>query len=159
MAVNVTATVTCEQEAESKKSVDRIVEEFRRYKVRSEIARKQKDSEQRHSSSSSPAPSCSGAGAGSTSGSVSVEQAMSEGTLGYFSSSSSSSSGDAGAGSGLSPEAVQARINKETNRWKVAYESVVKENEQLRHRGMDGGGGWQGSLTITLSHHTITSEI
>lgn len=36
---------------------------------------------------------------------------------------------------GLSPEEVQARVDKETNRWKLAYESVVKENEQLRHRG------------------------
>ena len=109
--------------------MDRIVEEFRRYKVRSEIARKQKDSEQKHSSNSSPAPP-SGAAAGTGSGSVSVEQAMSEGTLGYFSSSSSTR--DSG---GLSAEGVQARIDKETNRWKVAYESVVKENEQLRHRG------------------------
>ena len=93
--------------------------------MRSEIARKQKDSEQKHTSSSSPAPP------------VSIEQAMSEGTLGYFSSVSSSPGGgdDRVEGSGKVPLEVQALINKETNRWKLAYESVMKENEQLRHRG------------------------
>lgn len=113
------------KETESKKSVDRIVEEFRRYKVRSEIARKQKDSEQKHASSSSPAPP------------TSIEQAMSEGTLGYLSSVSSTVGGDdRGEGSGGKvPSEVQTLINKETNRWKLAYESVMKENEQLRHRG------------------------
>jgi hypothetical protein len=120
--------------------VERIVEEFRRYKVRSEIARKQRDSEQKHSSSTSPAPPPP------SSSSVSIEQAMSQGALGYLSSSSSlQGQGQGGEGDDLSGNGngnggdmsagMRARINKETNRWKLAYESVVKENEQLRHRG------------------------
>lgn len=103
------------------------MEEFRRYKVRSEIARKQKDSEQKHASCSSPAPT------------PSVEQAMSQGTLGYFSSmtpppTTGEDSSD-GVSSSFMTSEVKALINKESNRWKLAYESVMKENEQLRHRG------------------------
>ena len=111
--------------AESKKTVDRVVEEFRRYKVRAEIARKQKDSEQKHTSNSSPAPPLSF---------MSVENMMNEGTRGYFTSSPGDVTSNDGTAGHISAE-IQSRIDKETKRWKLAYESVVKENEQLRNRG------------------------
>lgn len=77
-------------ETESKKKVDRIVEEFRRYKVKSEISRKQVESKQ--------------------------QQSLETNRISFSDNS---------------------MINNQEEKWKIAYEKVVRENELLRSRNND----------------------
>jgi len=101
--------------------VDQIVEEFRRFKLRTDIARKQRDAETRQALMLTTSPA---------------------GTGGANSSSSSSYGGINGKGSRTSAgteageESAGAQPDSET-RWRTAYEQVVRENEQLRNRGGD----------------------
>ena len=93
---------------ECKKKVDRIVEEFRRFKVKFEIARKQKDVESKHNFSR-----------GATPMSPSLERTLNDLT------------------SGTDDLDEIQRLQALSAKWKSAYEKVVKENELLRNRGSE----------------------
>ena len=109
-------------ENESKKREERIVEEFRRYKVRAEIARKQKDAETRQatlrSTSLTTSPNTS-----SPSLSASLEKALTDGALGEQNLDEL--------------QRMKKQIADQDTKWRQAYEKVVKENELLRTRGSE----------------------
>jgi len=103
-----TAAESNKIETEAQAKVDVIVEEFRRFKLRTDIARKQKDAEARQAllrSTSAPG-------------------------TGTPSSSSSSGNGNSKGDAGGDEES-------NSDKWRSAYEKVVRENEQLRNRGGD----------------------
>jgi len=110
-------------ENESKKREQRIVEEFRRYKVRAEIARKQKDAETRQatmrSTSITNSPNTS-----SPSLSASLEKALTDGALG----------GDQNMDE---LQRMKRQLTDQEAKWRQVYEKVVKENELLRTRGSE----------------------
>ena len=105
-------------ETEAAKKVELIVEEFRRYKVRTEIARKQRDAEMRHNAAgvASPSPSSS----------LSDRTGLGVGIGG--SAASSSSSRD-------EVHQIRTQMNEQDTKWRAAYEKIAKENETLRNRG------------------------
>ena len=126
--------------SEAQAKVDQIVEEFRRFKLRTDIARKQRDAETRQAlmlTASPTAPGSLGAGTAIANGSSSSSS---------NSSSSSRSSSSYGAingkgsrtstGTEAGEESSGAQPDSET-RWRSAYKQVVRENEQLRNRGGD----------------------
>jgi hypothetical protein len=113
-------------ESESRKRVERVVEEFRRYKVRTEIARKNKDAETKlaaaqRTQSGTPASASSSSGNGGTLTSQ-LEKSLTDGTL-----------GDATNIDEL--HRLKAQLTEQESKWRQAYEKVVKENELLRTRG------------------------
>lgn len=130
------------QTDEAKKKVDRIVEEFRRYKVRTEIARKQKDAEtKQHQSSIS-------AGIGgitnsqnniySPSLSASLEKAMSVGMDAAVSRDSGVHSSGSQCGGGATQSEAQLlrkALADQEKKSKEAYDLLSKENEMLRNKG------------------------
>jgi hypothetical protein len=102
-----TATESNKIETDAQAKVDVIVEEFRRFKLRTDIARKQKDAEARQALLRSTV-------------------APGTGTPSSSSSGNGSSKGDAGGDD-----------EGNSDKWRSAYEKVVRENEQLRNRGGD----------------------
>jgi hypothetical protein len=108
-------------EEESKRRSERIVEEFRRYKVRSEIALKQKDAEIKQATLRSMSNSASlmidgssGSGAGGNKSVSSIDTSFDNDVL-----------------------KLQNQLHENDAKWKLAYEKVVRENEQLKTRGND----------------------
>lgn len=101
-------------ETECKKRVDRIVEEFRRFKVRSEIARKQKDAESRRSNGSRAL----------------VSQSSDE----YYDNSDSV---PASTASRDDIQKLQQQMVDNENKWKTSYEQLARENEVLRNKDTD----------------------
>ena len=99
-------------ESECKKKVDRIVEEFRRFKVKFEIARKQKDVENKHNALSRGTPMTPTATDRSTADMNGHHDHDSEDIA-----------------------KLQNTLAEQDAKWKTAYEKVVKENELLRNRG------------------------
>lgn len=99
-----TPSESAQLEAEAKIQIDRVVEEFRRFKVKSEIARKQSTEETRHRVASPIKAAESG-----------VESEVDK----YRDESSR----------------LQAQLATVENKWKLAYEKVIRENETLRHSG------------------------
>eukprot|EP00981_Chlorochromonas_danica_P001136 scaffold249_cov109-Ochromonas_danica.AAC.4 len=122
---------------ESKRRVEKVVEEFRRYKVRTEMALKQKETEHRpsnimaalhhHQTTMTPPPSSS-----STPGGISqaLEKALSLGASG----------GDLKGGNVNRPDEVkrlQQSLQETETRWRQAYETLSKETEMLRTKGAE----------------------
>lgn len=105
-------------ELESKKRVDRIVEEFRRFKVQAEIARKQKDAEIRNQSNLR----------GNTA-TTSATLPISALTLEKPDNSNS----------GLLDELnrMKLQLKEQEIKWRNAYDKVVKDNELIISRGSD----------------------
>jgi hypothetical protein len=104
-------------ELESKKKVDRLVEEFRRFKVQTEIARKQKDAEMRNQSNLR----------GNTN------------TLPISSLTLSLDKPNNNGSSGLLDELnrMKLQLKEQEIKWRNAYEKVVKDNELIISRGSD----------------------
>jgi len=130
-------------ETEAQRKVERIVEEFRRYKVRAEIARKQKAAEHKLAHST---PSKMTVGGGTErSAADSLGTAMSEGTEGYMGGVSAGGAGGARGGSASSTEAMDEhkrevsrlrnQMSEQDERWRAEYEKVVRENELLKSGG------------------------
>ena len=104
-------------ENESARKVERVVEEFRRFKVKAEIALKQKDAELKHSSASTLSP-------------VSSKDRLEGGKNG------GGGGGDADVSTYISElKRVKAALSEQEGKWKAAYEKVVRENELLKARG------------------------
>jgi hypothetical protein len=102
-AVSLTPEESTRIVADADSKVERIVEEFRRFKVRTEIARKQKDAEFKHSQ---------------------------QGYLGITARESLGSvRGGESSGTTLS---LEDKRRTEEDKWKAAYEKVTRENEVLR---------------------------
>lgn len=106
-------------ESECKKKVDRIVEEFRRFKVKFEIARKQKDVENKHNNLNR------GVVTTPMTPSMDRDRSISD-TNGHCDGVQSTSE---------EISRLQNLLNEQDTKWKTAYEKVVKENELLRNRG------------------------
>eukprot|EP01041_Mallomonas_annulata_P001423 gene1423-2730_t len=102
-------------ELECKKRVDRIVEEFRRYKVRSEIARKQKDAEPKQSSMRT----LSSLSSGISDDSVFMNDSRDP--------SSSLTTRD-------EVQKLQQQLVDNENKWKTSYEQLARENELMRNQ-------------------------
>jgi hypothetical protein len=114
-----------------------------RYKVRSEIARQQKDKESEFLQSAnrgSGFPSGSPASS-SLSSASSIEKVMSESAAGYSSRSASAS-------------AQTSALEEEVAKWRSAYERAVRENEQMRSsRGammLSAGAGAGGAVDMRV---------
>jgi len=121
------------QQLESRRSVERIVEEFRRFKVRTEIQRKQKDAEARQAVINTTSGSAAAAAAA-----VAIDR-----TAGSSSSGSGgfqySSNGEL-LGPAASVQVDELTRLKDTNKeqeaqWRASYERVQRENEVLRGKG------------------------
>lgn len=97
------------QEAECRKKLEALAEEFRRYKVQSSIAQKQKDAQLK-----SAAPI--------------LPSLAAVGRLGATHSDGASSAGGS---------ASTSSMEREIERWRSAYEQAIAENEHLRSRGED----------------------
>ena len=132
---SLTPTESRKIETESQAKVDQIVEEFRRYKLRSDIARKQKDAEARQAllRTSSPTGLIPGSSASKTgnAGSASSSSGVSGGNNKVARTPSGPDDADE-----TSPGGSFSQYDTEA-KWRVAYETVVRENEQLRNRGGD----------------------
>ncbi len=120
-------------EEEAEKTVSKVVNEFRSFKVKSEIARKQKDAEvsQIILKSSSLAAGTSLAGNNSSSTLANgIENALLKSTQSFR---------DTGYGQSTMEELqmLKSQLQSCEENWKVSYEKVVKENEMLRNRGGD----------------------
>ncbi len=119
--------------------VDRIVEDFRRFKVKCEINRKHKDAEHAHILLHSAALS-----AGSPSG---ASSATLEGSLDKAILAARLAAVEDGSGSTGSPSSQQSTLNElqmlkkklqeNEEMWKSAYEKLAKETEVLRARDGD----------------------
>lgn len=94
-------------EAETKFKIDRVVEEFRRYKVKSEIARKQSSDDTRSRPSSSATHARSD------------DAETDEESHRYRQENAR----------------LQSELGSLESKWKLAYEKVIRENESLRHSG------------------------
>ena len=103
-------------EEESKRRVERIVEEFRRYKVRAEIAIKQKDAEIKQAT---------------------LRSVSSTTSVGNDNSSKFSSISNIDNSFDSDILKLQNQLSESEAKWKTAYEKVVRENEQLKTRGND----------------------
>ena len=120
-------------ETEASARVDKVVEEFRRYKVKTDIWKKQKDAETRQLliHSTSMAANTSRAGATST------------GTLGNSIDKALVNTVHALRDTGLGQttveelQALKAKLLENETQWKIAYEKLSKDNELLRARGGD----------------------
>lgn len=106
-------------EEQSRSRVERIVEEFRRYKVRTEIARKQRDAENKQAllnGSTAPASTSVGGLSGTlekalTNGSVNNDLALDE------------------------SKRLKQLLEDQEAKWRSAYEKIARENETLRNKG------------------------
>lgn len=119
-------------EIESKKRVDRIVEEFRRYKVRSEIARKQRDIDEKQNSHRNNV--MGGSSTTTTSGKYLISTDKNESSIGDTTTTSSA------LGFDTSREEIlkyQLQLSELDAKWKSVYEQLARENEQLRSRDDD----------------------
>lgn len=120
---------------ESKTKVDRISEEFRRYKVKMEIALKQREAESRPTSLTSTAIATSNSHTStnySTGGlSSTLEKALTQG------SSGSSSSGPLSPNNSSEAAKLQQMLSDREKQWRIAYETIAKELELLKQRGAD----------------------
>ena len=113
---------------ESSRRIERIVEEFRRYKVRTEIARKQKDAETRQSIING----------------TSISPILSPSSFKENNQDNTGSSMSNGVNGAISTDIVF--LNEEIQRmktasseqeslWRLSYDKVLKENEVLRTKG------------------------
>jgi len=122
-------------EAETSQRIEKVVEEFRRYKVKNEIWRKQKDAETRQLllHGTQMAASTSAAGSSSaTSLSSSLDKAL-------LHTAHAFRDGGQGPGQTTLQELgfLKAKLAENEEAWKTAYERLSKENELLRARGGD----------------------
>ena len=112
-------------ESESRKRVERVVEEFRRYKVRTEIARKNKDAETKLATAQrtqqAGVTTSSSSSTGNTLPSL-MEKSLTDGTMGDGTNTDEL-------------HRLKAQLTEQESKWRQAYEKVVKENELLRTRG------------------------
>lgn len=139
---------------ESKKRVDRIVEEFRRFKVRTEIAKKQKDAETRQAvvngttslSAASP-PGSSGAALNGLSGPL--ERALTMGSM------------DQGSVSGTDEVSrLRATLAEQETKWRQSYESIARENDILRSKGGESllATQWRGRYEACMKEKEDLAE-
>lgn len=101
--------------ADCEAKVERVVEEFRRYKLRSEIARKQKDEESRQAM---------------------MRSAISPG-LGISSSIMGRTNKTLASDHESSKDRDPSMCQDAEGKWRIAYEKAVRENESLRNRTGD----------------------
>jgi len=115
---------------ESNRRIERIVEEFRRYKVRTEIARKQKDAETRQSiingASISP-PILSSPSTAKESNQDSSTSNMNNGAHGALSTDISFLNEEI--------QRMKTAYSEQESLWRLSYDKVLKENEVLRTKG------------------------
>jgi hypothetical protein len=110
-------------EEESKQKIDRIVEEFRRFKVRTEIARKQKEAENKQSIlnvSTNPANPHSAAQHSE------FQSLQRKNTSTTFATTSPQDD---------EVQRLVAQLNEKETKWRHTYEKIAKENEQLKNKG------------------------
>ena len=115
-------------ESEARKRVERVVEEFRRYKVKAEIARKNRDAENKVTAQRAQA----GAG-GQTPPSMSASAHASGLPSLLDKSQADGTMGDGSVTDEL--QRLKGQLTEQEAKWRAAYEKVVKENELLRTRG------------------------
>ena len=120
-------------EADAQAKVDQIVEEFRRYKLRSDIARKQKDAEARQALLRTSSPAGGIVGIGGIGGGGGSSGRSTRSTPATTDSGDDAAAAVAAAGAGEEP----ALLYDTEAKWRSAYEKAVRENEQLRNRGGD----------------------
>ena len=112
--------------------MERITEEFRRFKVKSEIIRKQKEAETQQmimKNTHLAASMSSAEGSSSMNIRNNLERAILNGA-----------GADGGGGGGEVMEElllIREQLNDKEKSWKDSYEKVVKENEVMRNRGDD----------------------
>lgn len=142
---------------ESKKRIERIVEEFRRFKVRTEIAKKQKDAETRQAvlngatSTSSNSPT----GVGYTSGSGltgPLERALTQGAQDH--------SNGASAGATDEVSRLRATLAEQEAKWRQSYETIARENEVLRSKGGESllATQWRGRYEACMKEKEELAE-
>mmetsp|Transcript_22680 Transcript_22680/g.37843 ORF Transcript_22680/g.37843 Transcript_22680/m.37843 type:complete len:439 (-) Transcript_22680:412-1728(-) len=144
---------------ESKRRVERIVEEFRRYKVRTEIVRKQKDAETRQAVLNTTASSSAAAAAAAAVAAAKNAASANMMVPGASSSTSSITSSPAAAaaavttfqytsggdlvgpaessGSTIMDDLARCKqqMKEQEQQWKLSYEKILNENEILRSKG------------------------
>lgn len=147
---------------ESKKRIERIVEEFRRFKVRTEIAKKQKDAETRQavmngatsSSSVTSAPSPSSNYSNTSGLTGPLERALTLGTLDHTN----------GNGSGVAPtdelSRLRASLAEQEAKWRQSFEAIARENEILRSKGGESllATQWRGRYEACMKEKEELAE-
>ena len=135
---SLTPTESSTVEMECKKKVDRIVEEFRRFKVKFEIARKQKDVENKHNALNRGAP---------------MTPTTMERNLGDMNGHSNEHDSE-------EITKLQNMLSEQDAKWQTAYEKVVKENELLRNRGNENllATQWRERCETTMKERDELNE-
>ena len=134
---SLTPTESSTIETECKKKVERIVEEFRRFKVKFEIARKQKDVENKHNAMNRGTPMTP----------TTMERSMMDAN-GHNDHDSEEIS------------KLQNLLSEQDAKWQTAYEKVVKENELLRNRGNENllATQWRERCEATMKERDELNE-
>ena len=150
---------------DSKKRIERIVEEFRRFKVRTEIAKKQKDAETRQAvmngattastssnASNSPTPGNNYSNMSGLTGPL--ERALTMGALDQVN----------GNGSGVTAtdelSRLRATLAEQEAKWRQSFEAIARENEILRSKGGESllATQWRGRYEACMKEKEELNE-
>jgi len=150
---------------DSKKRIERIVEEFRRFKVRTEIAKKQKDAETRQAvmngattastssnASNSPTPTNNYSNTSGLAGPL--ERALTMGALDQVNGN--------GSGRAATDELsrLRASLAEQEAKWRQSFEAIARENEILRSKGGESllATQWRGRYEACMKEKEELSE-